>query len=221
MEKVKIDKLECQFPLFFKSGWLAIVLWLVLSIVNAFFQIIEWHNLDSLGFSSLLLFSFILYCSFSDEVKEKTDSRGNVSIPVFLVSLLIGWLFYLMLITEIAISERLASPCVVIFQLIAIAFACIVCSLMLGAFLNMAHDCLWIFAHTSGRFKRILVEVIIAIGIICGFPYTLKQGYEVLTQSLVVVVAVAFLYDIWRIAEFPDIPKMEQVSKMVKILTEE
>lgn len=89
MEKVKIDKLECQFPLFFKSGWLAIVLWLVLSIVNAFFQIIEWHNLDSLGFSSLLLFSFILYCSFSDEVKEKTDSRGNVSIPVFLVSLLI------------------------------------------------------------------------------------------------------------------------------------
>ena len=63
MEKVKIDKMECRFPILFKAMWVITIEWLIISIVNYYGQWLLQDRLDGVGICILLLLAAtIVFC---------------------------------------------------------------------------------------------------------------------------------------------------------------
>ena len=63
MERIRVDKLDCHFPILFKIGWIATVIWMVVGIANYFGHWLEPYSLDEFGKSFLFFFTIsILIC---------------------------------------------------------------------------------------------------------------------------------------------------------------
>ena len=80
MEKVRIDKLECRHPRFFKTMWFATLLWLVASVVNFFIRWCPIWQLDFLGYWIIFLFGISLFVSFGRSLLNKVvEDKGLAS----------------------------------------------------------------------------------------------------------------------------------------------
>ena len=134
MEKVKIDKMECRYPTLFNVMWIAIVVWMVVSIANYFGQWLEPDMLDGFGMSILVLF----------------------------------------------------------------AITCLVC--FWSGMMNLVSEHGMCFNLFSGRIRRLGIEVALALMMLGYLSINLSNDF--LTNMMVVLIAGAFLFDIWRFADF-------------------
>ena len=134
MGKVKVNKLECRYPILFKCMWFSTAVWMIVAIVNCFGHWITPYILDRIGMSILLLFAISILACFGKGIVKLVSHHG-----------------------------------------------------LFGAF--------------SGRIRRLGVEIVLAlVAMIGNTPHTNQMWYN----TVVVLIASAFLYDIWRLADFKD-----------------
>lgn len=80
MKEVRIDKLECRHPRFFKTMWFATFLWLVASVVNFLVQWCPVWQLDILGYWIIFLFGISILLSFGKSfLKRIIEDKGETS----------------------------------------------------------------------------------------------------------------------------------------------
>ena len=142
MEKVKIDKMECRFPILFKAMWVVTIEWLIISIVNYYGQ---WLLQDR-----LFLFAVSIGACFRKGFSNLVSQFGHVR-------------------------------CFVLF---------------------------------TGRIRRLGIEIALALIAMVSF---LISTEELLWLNVVVVlIACAFLYDIWHFADFKETQiSMAQIKGLI------
>ena len=64
MVKVRVDKLECRCPVFFRIMWWTTLVWLVASVLNYLMGWLPVYVSDLLGYPILFCFAICLFCSF-------------------------------------------------------------------------------------------------------------------------------------------------------------
>ena len=138
MEKVKIDKMECRFPILFKAMWVITIEWLIISIVNYYGQWLLQDRLDGVGICILFLFAVSIGACFRKGFSNLVSQFGHVR-------------------------------CFVLF---------------------------------TGRIRRLGIEIVLALITMVCFLISTKEPFGL--NAVVVAIACAFLYDIWRFADFKE-----------------
>lgn len=64
MLKVRVDKLECRCPVFFRIMWWTTLVWLIASVLNYLMGWLPVYVSDLLGYPILFCFVICLFCSF-------------------------------------------------------------------------------------------------------------------------------------------------------------
>lgn len=69
MERVKIDKMECRFPVLFKAMWVITIEWLIISITNYYGQWLLQNRLDGVGIEiALALIAMVSFLISTEEL---------------------------------------------------------------------------------------------------------------------------------------------------------
>ena len=136
MEKVKIDKMECRFPVLFKAMWVITIEWLIISIGNYYGQWLLQNRLDGVGICILLLLAATIVFCFRKGFLNMVSLHGYVR-------------------------------CFVLF---------------------------------TGRIRRLGIEIALALITMVSFLISTKEPFGL--NIVVVLIACAFLYDIWHFADF-------------------
>ena len=136
MEKVKIDKMECRFPILFKAMWVITIEWLTISIANYYGQWLLQNRLDGVGICILFLFAVSIVACFRKGFLNMVSPYGYVRCFVLL----------------------------------------------------------------TGRIRRLEIEIALALITMVWFLISTKEPFGL--NAVVVLIACAFLYDIWRFANF-------------------
>lgn len=138
MEKVKIDKMECRFPILFKAMWVVTIEWLMISIANYYGQWLLQNRLDGVGICILLLLAATIVFCFRKGFLNMVSPYGYVRCFVLL----------------------------------------------------------------TGRIRRLGIEIVLALITMVCFLISTKESFGL--NAVVVAIACAFLYDIWRFADFKE-----------------
>lgn len=153
MERVKIDKMECRFPVLFKAMWVITIGWLIISIANYYGQWLLQNRLDGVGICILLLLAASIGACFRKGFSNLVSQFGHVR-------------------------------CFVLF---------------------------------TGRIRRLGIEIALALTTMVNFLISREE--QLWLNVVVVVIACAFLYDIWRFADFKE--TKISMSKIKGLLNEE
>lgn len=150
MEKVKIDKMECHFPILFKAMWVVTIEWLIICIANYYGQWLLQNRLDGVGICILVLFAASIAFCFRKGFLNMVSLHGYVR-------------------------------CFVLF---------------------------------TGRIRRLGIEIALALITMVSFLISTKE--QLWLNVVVVVIACAFLYDIWRFADFKETEiSMAQIKGLI------
>lgn len=80
MERVKIDKMECRFPVLFKAMWVITIEWLIICIANYYGQWLLQNRLDGVGICILALFAASIVFCFRKGLLKMVSQHGNQDI---------------------------------------------------------------------------------------------------------------------------------------------
>lgn len=227
MEKVKIDKLECRYPTLFKVIWLSTIIWFVVGIANYFGQWLVQDKLDGFGESILLLFGISLFFCFGKGILDllsqheiKTiDITKKVASYVFMASfavllvISIWELCQTMNSTPNFTRSRGILPISVdaIVDIFENLFRSAIFSIGIVIVYWYVRICFFLF---SGRIRRLGIEAVLAL-LMLGY-LSVSPKDQILVNVIVVLIACAFLYDIWRFADFKEIRiSMSQIKSQI------
>lgn len=216
MEKVKIDKMECHFPILFKAMWVVTIEWLIISIANYYGQWLLQNRLDGVGICILALFAASIVFCFRKGLLKMVSQHGNQDIyavtkRIVSYSLLIS--FCIMMIFSIweicgengnqvgavrnpeysVIEETL------LWAIVGDMIKAMVITIVIVVFYWYVRICFFLF---SGRIKRLGIEIALALITMVCFLISTKEPFGL--NIVVVLIACAFLYDIWRFADFKE-----------------
>ena len=150
MEKVKIDQMECRFPILFKAMWVVTIEWLIICIANYYGQWLLQNRLDGVGICILFLFSVSIGTCFRKGFSNLVSQFGHVR-------------------------------CFVLF---------------------------------TGRIRRLGIEI--ALALIAMVSFLISTEELLWLNVVVVVIACAFLYNIWRFADFIETEiSMAQINGLI------
>ena len=227
MEKVKIDKLECRYPTLFKVIWLSTIIWFVVGIANYFGQWLVQDKLDGFGESILLLFGISLFFCFGKGILDllsqheiKTiDITKKVASYVFMASfavllvISIWELCQTMNSTPNFTRSRGILPISVdaIVDIFENLFRSAIFSIGIVIVYWYVRICFFLF---SGRIRRLGIEAVLAL-LMLGY-LSVSPKDQILVNVIVVLIAEAFLYDIWRYADFQETKiSMSQIKDLI------
>lgn len=230
MEKVEVNKLECRYPSLFKVIWLAIVVWMVVGIANYFGHWLLPDKLDGFGMSVLFLFGIAMICCFGKGLLNLISKHGILAIDtttkrVASYAFMISFTILLVIsIWEICGTTDNHSdftrngavsyiPLETVFSIVGDIIKASVLSVGIVLFYWYIRMCFILF---SGRIRRLGVEMVLALMMLAYLDVYMND--TLVTNVTVVLIATAFLYDIWRFADFQE----EQFQmKWIKSLVEE
>lgn len=216
MEKVKVDKLECHYPALFKVLWGATVVWLLVGIVNYFGHWVIQSKLDGFGMSILSLFAVSVFICFWKGILKLVSKHGilaidNITRKVASYSFLVSFAVMLIVsIWEICGTTdshngftRNGGPLFIPYEVVC----SIVGDIIKAVIVSIAAVIIYwyvrmFFVLFSGRIRRIGIEVVIAIAMLVILSIYINDS--IWQNAFVVLIATAFLYDIWCIADFQE-----------------
>ena len=191
MKKVKVDKLECHYPALFKVLWGASVVWLLVGIVNYFGHWLVPSKLDGFGMIILSLFAVSVFICFWKGLLKLVSKHGILAIDN-ITRKVASYSFLVSFIVGDIIKAVIVSIAAVIIYWYVIMF----------------------FVLFYGRIRRIGIEVVIAITILVFLSININNS--IWQNAFVVLIATAFLYDIWCIADFQETHfSMSQLESLV------
>ena len=77
MEKVRVDKMECRCPVFFRIMWWTTLVWLVASVLNYLMDWLPVYVSDIFGCSIIFIFGICLFFSFINSLlKRVIEDKG-------------------------------------------------------------------------------------------------------------------------------------------------
>ena len=214
MEKVELNKMECRYPSIFKVMWLAIVVWMVVCIANYFGHWLLPDKLDGFGMSVLFLFGVTMICCLGkgllnliseyDILAIDATTKRVVSIA-FMVSFTV--LFVISIWKMCGTTDHHSDftrngtvtsiPIETVFSIVGNTLKAVAFSIGIVLFYWYIRMCFILF---SGRIRRISVEIALALMMMAYLSVYMNDMLVV--NVTVVLIAVAFLYDIWRFADF-------------------
>lgn len=216
MEKVKIDKMECRFPILFKAMWVVTIEWLIISIVNYYGQWLLQDRLDGVGICILALFAASIVFCFKKGFLKMVSQHGNQEIyavtkRIASYSLLISFgIMMIFSIWEICGENRNQVGAVrnpeysvieetLLWAIVGDMIKAVIVSVVIVASYWYVKICFILF---TGRIRRLGIEIALAL---IAMVSILISTEELLWLNVVVVlIACAFLYDIWRFADFKE-----------------
>lgn len=216
MERFEVNKLKCRYPSLFKTMFMATGVWLLTSIANTFGHWLLPERLDHFGMNILELFtiSFVI-CFFEGFVELFT--RYKIHLVDKLTRKVASYTFFLtfgiLLIISIwqwcgASDHSLAFSTTTGRSISTHSLegvASVLKNAIQAALFTTAVVAVFLFVKTflylfTGRIRKIGIEILISIGLLTCIMYN-AQDYLWLKIS-VVLIAFAFLYDIWKLADF-------------------
>lgn len=227
MEKVKVDKLECRFPTLLKVMWLSTVLWIIVEVANYYGHWLMQDKLDGFGMSILFMFSFTIIVCFWKGFMELATQHGVFTVDAVvkrLASYTMLITFVVMLLSSIwkicgptdSHSESIRNGAVGIPEetlcaVIADVFNAALLSLAVVIGYWYVRVCFILF---FGRIRRIGIEV--ALAIVMLWYLSANMNDSIMVDTIVVLIAGAFLYDLWRFADFKETQfSMSQIKNIV------
>ncbi len=207
--------MECHYPVLFKVMWLSTAIWIALSIANSFGNWMIPSKLDYVGMSILLLFAVSLVICFKKGLLNLINQHGlfqgdswsrKVVTYAFLLS------FVVMLVLSIwdlcattgaeydSARNGVISSITIGFVLTIVgdvfkAAIVSVVSLILYWYIRMC------FVLFYGHIRKLGVEM--ALGLIMLAFLSISTNYNLWwVNTMVVLIAAIFLYDIWRFSDF-------------------
>lgn len=228
MERVKVEKVECRFPTLFKVMWLSTVVWIIVGVANYIGHWLMQDKLDGFGMSILFMFSIAIIVCFWKGFMELASQHGVFAIDAVtkkLASYTLLVSFSIMLLISIweicgptdSHSEFIRNgamggiPEETLSAVIANVFKAVMLSIAVVIGYWYVRGCFILF---SGRIRRIGIEV--ALAIVMLWYLSANMNDSLLVNAFVVVIASAFLYDIWRFADFQETQfSMSQIKDMV------
>ena len=229
MGKVKLDKLECRYPTLFKVMWLAIVVWMVVSIANYFGHWLLPDKLDGFGMSVQFLFGVAMICCFGKgllnliakhDVLVIDTTTKRVASYAFMVSFTVLLIISIWEIcgttddqSDFTRNGSVASiPLETVVSIVGDIIKAAVLSVGIVLFYWYIRMCFILF---SGRIRRIGVEIALAFMMLAYLSVFMNDMFVV--NITVVLIAVAFLYDIWWFADFREEKfQMNWIRKLVE-----
>lgn len=231
MDRTKVDKLECRNPALFKVMWLSTVVWIIVAVANYFGNWLLPNKLDGFGMSILFLFGISILCCFGRGIMNLISQHGimaidtltrKVALYVFIAS------FAVLLVISIwelcgtmdSRSDFIRNGAVTSISLEAVVaivsdyIKAVIFSIVIILFYWYVRICFMMF---SGRIRRIGVEIamaLILLAYLCGYANNM-----VWVNIAIVLIAMAFLYDIWRIADFQE--EQFQTNWIKKLMEDE
>ena len=228
MERLKIDKMECRFPILFKAMWVVTIEWLIISIVNYYGQWLLQDRLDGVGICILFLFAASIAFCFRKGFLNIVSQHGNQDIyavtkRIASYSLLIS--FGIMMIFSIweicgengnqvgavrnpkysVIEETL------LWAIVGDMIKTVIVSVVIVASYWYVKICFILF---TGRIRRLGIEI--ALALIAMVSFLISTEELLWLNVVVVVIACAFLYDIWRFADFKETEfSMAQIKGLI------
>ena len=216
MEKVKIDKMECRYPTLFKVMWCATVVWLAVSVVNYFGHWLLPEKLDGFGMSIIFLFALAILFCFRKGVLNLVSKHGilpidtitrKVATYTMLASFVIMLLVSLWNLcgtgdsrADFSLNGAVRSvPPEAVFEILFDVVLAAVVSIAAVLFYWYIRMCFILF---FGRIRRIGVECALALVMLAYLA--VNKNDQILVNVMVVMIAGAFLYDIWRLADFQE-----------------
>lgn len=227
MEKVKIDKLECRYPTLFKVIWLSTIIWFVVGIANYFGQWLVQDKLDGFGESILLLFGISLFFCFGKGILDLLSQHGiktidmtkKVASYVFMASFAVILVISIWELCRTTNSTPDFTRSGGILPISVDAIGDIFENLFRAAIFSIGivivywyvRICFFLF---SGRIRRLGIEAVLAL-LMLGY-LSVSPKDQILVNVIVVLIACAFLYDIWRFADFKEIRiSMLQIKSLI------
>lgn len=227
MERVKIDKMQCRFPVLFKAMWVITIEWLIISIANYYGQWLLQNRLDGVGICILLLFAVTIVLCFRKGFLNMVSQQGKLNIDsvtkrIASYSLLIS--FGIMMIFSIwkicgengnqvgtvrnpeysVIEETL------LWAIVGDTIKAMLITIVIVVFYWYVRIC-FLF---SGRIRRLGIEIALALITMVCFLISTKEPFGL--NIVVVLIACAFLYDIWRFADFKETEiSMSQIKWLI------
>ena len=227
MERVKIDKMECRFPVLFKAMWVITIEWLIISIANYYGQWLLQNRLDGVGICILFLFAATIVLCFRKGFLNMVSQQGKLNIDsvtkrIASYSLLTS--FAIMMIFSIweicgengnqvgavrnpeysVIEETL------LWAIVGDMIKAMVITIVIVVFYWYVRIC-FLF---SGRIKRLGIEIALASITMVSFLISTKE--QLWINVIVVLIACAFLYDIWHFADFKETRiSMAQIKSLI------
>lgn len=80
MEKVRVDKLECRCPVFFKIMWWTTLVWLVASVLNYLMDWLPVYVSDIFGYPIIFCFGICLFFSFINGLLNRVIEDKGLAI---------------------------------------------------------------------------------------------------------------------------------------------
>ena len=215
MEKVKVDKLACHYSALFKVLWIATVVWMVVGIANYFGHWLMSGKLDRFGMSVLFLFAISVFICFGKGFMALISQHRLLAIDnitkkvasyAFLASFVVLFVISLWEICGtpeghsgfVRNGGSLSIPYNTVCSIVKDMVIAAVISIAAVIFYWYVRMCFILF---FGRIRRLGVEVPIAIAMLVLSVYINDNIY---LNVMVMLIAVAFLYDIWCIADFQE-----------------
>lgn len=227
MDKNRVEKLECRFPILFKVMWLSTIVWIAISVTNYFGHWLMQDKLDGFGMSILFMFGIaIIFCFWKGfmELASQHDvfAIDNVTKKLASYTMLISFIVMLLMSIwdicghEDVYSESIRNGAVSISEealsaVIADVFKAVMLSIAVIIVYWYVRVCFILF---SGRIRRIGIEVALALFMLWYLSSNMNDSLFV--YAFVVLIAGVFLYDIWWFADFQETQfSMSQIKNMV------
>lgn len=216
MERVEVNKLKCRYPTWFKVMFFATGVWLLVSIANSFGHWLLQERLDHYGMNILELFAISsVVCFFEGFVELFTRHKIRLidkltrKVASYTFFLVFGILFIISIWQWCGASDNslafsaTTGRSVSLHSLDGVAY--VIGTALKAALCTAAIVAVFLFVKTflfllTGRIRKLGIEFLISIGIMAYLMYN-AQNHLWLNMS-VVLIALAFLYDIWKLADF-------------------
>lgn len=232
MERVEVNKLKCRYPTLFKMMFFATGVWLLISIANSFGHWLLPERLDHFGMNILELFAIAsVVCFFEgfvdlftrhkiclvDKLTRKVASYTFFLVFVFLLIMSI-WQWCGASDNASAFSATTGRSISLqsldgVVYIVRIALKAALFAVAVGAVFMFVKTFLFLF---TGRIRKLGIEILVSIGIMAYLAYN-AHNHLWLNMS-VVLIALAFLYDIWKLADFQG---LKVPDNWMEILTKE
>ena len=232
MERVEVNKLKCRYPTLFKMTFFATGVWLLISIANSFGHWLLPERLDHFGMNILELFAIVsVVCFFEgfvdlftrhkiclvDKLTRKVASYTFFLVFVFLLIMSI-WQWCGASDNASAFSATTGRSISLqsldgVAYIVRIAFKAALFAVAVGAVFMFVKTFLFLF---TGRIRKLGIEILVSIGIMAYLAYN-AHNHLWLNMS-VVLTALTFLYDIWKLADFQG---LKVPDNWMEILTKE
>ena len=197
-----IDQLQCRHQLMFMVSWVSIVIWLIISYANVYGKWLNPDVLDKIGITLFPIFFVVVFFSFSHYVLSfykvmRAVLLNNKAYKILFFLFIISFGFFLLiLIWKIGSLEVNSIKPNHIFY---VTIKSLLCSLLAATIVCIVFSVLFLFLFVlTGRIRRLITELLLIVVLECFLCFFASD----ILYTLVVVISLAFMYDIICFADF-------------------